>query len=121
METDELETQRVESMKGLPNRKEQFWELSVFLFLIVPSMVLSFLAMEQGRLGFRLTAVATILRDLSLVGLILFFLWHNRESIHSIGWNFTDFWQEFILGVMLFFPFFYVAANLQNALRSAGF
>lgn len=45
----------------------------VFLFLIVPSMLLSFFAVRQGNLGFVLTA------------LIAFFLWHNREPVSRIG------------------------------------
>ena len=83
-------------------------------------MVLSFFAINQGGLSFSLSAVATILRDLSLVSLILFFLWRNREPLRSIGWNFTNFWQEFILGVILFFPFFYASGKLEDALHAAG-
>ena len=52
---------------------EQLVEVSIFLFLIVPSMVLSFFAVKQGTLSFVLVAFATILRDLALVSLILFF------------------------------------------------
>ena len=52
---------------------EPLVEVSVFLFLIVPSMVLSFFAVKQGTLSFVLVAFATILRDLALVSLILFF------------------------------------------------
>jgi hypothetical protein len=62
----------------MPGRKEQCVELLVFLFLIVPSMVLSFFAVKQGSLGFVLVAVATICRDLGLVSLILFFMWRNE-------------------------------------------
>jgi hypothetical protein len=54
-------------------------EVFVFLFLIVPSMVLSFFAVKKGDMSFGLVSVATILRDLSLVSLILFFSW--RQSL----------------------------------------
>lgn len=121
MKTDVWETSRVGSVNPPhPDRKEKLLEISAFLFLIVPSMALSFFAIKQGSLSFSLSAVATILRDLSLVGLILFFLWRNRELVRSIGWNFTNFWKEFFLGVILFFPFFYVSGNLENALHAAG-
>ena len=121
MKTDVLEASRVASVNSpQPGRKEQFLEISAFLFLIVPSMALSFFAIKQGSLSFSLSAVASILRDLSLVGLILFFLWRNREAVRLIGWNFTNFWKEFILGVILFFPFFYVSGKLENALHAAG-
>ena len=103
-----------------PGRKEQILEIGAFLLLIVPSMALSYFAVNQDKLSFGLSAVATILRDLSLVSLILFFLWRNREPLRSIGWNFTNFWKEFILGVILFFPFFYISGNLENALHAAG-
>jgi cytochrome c oxidase subunit IV len=62
----------------------QLVELGVFLFLIVPSMLLSFFAFRQGSVGFTLTAIATILRDLALVCLILYFVWRSRESITAI-------------------------------------
>jgi membrane protease YdiL (CAAX protease family) len=121
MKTDVFETQRVGTVNSSrPSRKEQVFEISVFLFLIVPSMALSFFAINQGSLSFSLSAVASILRDLSLVSLILFFLWRNRESVSSIGWNFTIFWKEFILGMILFFPLFYASEFLENALHAAG-
>jgi membrane protease YdiL (CAAX protease family) len=121
MKTDVFETVRVGRVNSpQSDRKEQVIETGVFLFLIVPSMALSFFAIKQGTLSFSLSAVATILRDLSLVSLILFFLWRNREQVRSIGWNFTNFWKEFILGVILFFPFFYAAGKLENALHAAG-
>ena len=40
------------------NWTEQLVEVSVFLFLIVPSLALSFFAIKQGSLSFTLTAVA---------------------------------------------------------------
>ena len=58
-------------------QKEQFWEVLVFLFLIVPSMALSFFVLRQGTLGFVFTAFVVMLRDLAMVSLILFFLWRN--------------------------------------------
>ena len=121
MKTNVFETVRFGSIHAQEtDHKEQFLEISVFLFLIVPSMALSFFAIKQGSLSFSLSAVATILRDLSLVSLILFFLWRNRELVRSLGWNLMNFWREFVLGVILFFPFFYISARLENALHVAG-
>ena len=65
----------------LLSRKVEIFEVSVFLFLIVPSMLLSFFAVRPGSLSFMLVASGTILRDLALVSLILFFLW--RKIIHA--------------------------------------
>ncbi len=103
-----------------PNRKEQFVEVSVFLFLIVPSMALSFFAVKQGSLSFVLVAFATILRDLALVSLILFFLWRNGEPINWIGWTFKNSWKEIGLGIGLYIPFFIAAGFLERALQVAG-
>jgi membrane protease YdiL (CAAX protease family) len=109
-----------ESSAGL-SRREQFFEVSVFLFLIVPSLALSFFAIKQGTLSFVLTAVATILRDLALVSLILFFIWRNREAITRIGWTLKNGWRDIVLGIVLFIPFFFGASLLENALHQAGF
>jgi membrane protease YdiL (CAAX protease family) len=103
-----------------PNRKEQLVEVSVFLFLIVPSMALSFFAVKQGSLSFVLVAFATILRDLALVSLILFFLWRNAEPINWIGWTFKNSWKEIGLGIGLYIPFFIAAGFLERALQVAG-
>jgi membrane protease YdiL (CAAX protease family)/membrane protein implicated in regulation of membrane protease activity len=100
--------------------RDSLLELLVFLFLILPSMALSFLAAKQGSLGFAIVAVATILRDLALVSLILLFLRKNRESPRRIGWRFDHIWQEIGLGVALFPPFFFVTSLVEGALLASG-
>lgn len=102
-------------------RRERLVELAVFLFLIMPSMALSFFAVKQGSLGFVLVAWATILRDLSLVSLIVFFLWHNGEPVTAIGWSSAGMWNEVVLGVALFLPVFFGAAWLNGVLHALGF
>jgi membrane protease YdiL (CAAX protease family) len=102
-------------------QKEQLWEVLVFLFLIVPSMVLSFFIIRQGSLGFVFTAFSVILRDLALVSLILFFLWRNGEPLERLGWNFKNGWRDVALGIGLFLPMSFAAALLDHALQSAGF
>ncbi len=101
--------------------KEQAAEVSVFLFLIIPSMALSFFAIKQGSLNFVLVAISVILRDLALVSLILFFIWRNNESVTWIGWTFKNAWKEIGLGIGLYIPFFIAAGFFENALRAAGF
>jgi uncharacterized protein len=105
---------------GLTTR-EQALEVSVFLFLIIPSIALSYFAVNQGSISFTLTAVATIMRDLGLVGLILFFLWRNREEVTAVGWTRTNFWADVGLGVIFFPVVFYGAALLERLLLSIGF
>jgi membrane protease YdiL (CAAX protease family) len=102
-------------------RVEQRLELLVFLLLIVPSMAFSFFAIKQGSVSFTLTAVATIFRDIGLVALILFFLWHNAEHVRQIGWHFPHLWRDIVIGALLFVPMFYGADLLEQFLQSIGF
>ena len=83
-------------------------------------MVLSFFAIKQGSLSFVLVAIATILRDLALVSLILFFVWRNGEPVSWIGWTFKNSWKEIGLGIGLYIPFFIAAGFLERALQVAG-
>ena len=105
----------------LLSRKEQLLEVSVFLFLILPSMVLSFLVIKPGgAVSFVIVACATILRDLGLVSLVLFFLWRNRETVSQIGWVSNNNWKEAALGAVLFIPLFFGAALLEELLQASG-
>jgi membrane protease YdiL (CAAX protease family) len=83
-------------------------------------MVLSLFVVQQGGLSFVLTAFATILRDLALVALILFFLWRNGEPIRAIGWAARNVWMEIGVGVILFVVVFIGAGLIESALRAAG-
>lgn len=103
-----------------PSRREQLREVLTFLFLIVPSMGLSFFTIRQGAPSFVLTAVATILRDLALVGLIAFFLWRNGEPFARIGWSFRGRSHDILLGVLGFAAVFAAAPVLEQLFRSAG-
>jgi membrane protease YdiL (CAAX protease family) len=106
-------------------RRERIIELTIFLFLIAPSMAFSFfLSGSTGggpTVGFTLTAVSSILRDLALVGLIMFFLWRNGESLKTIGWNLKGAGTEVAVGLGLFIPFFIAVALIENLLQMAGF
>jgi len=106
--------------EGFMTKKEQLLEVSVFLFLIVPSMVLSFFVVKQGTLSFVLVAFATILRDIALVSLIFFFVWRNGEPLIRLGWTLKKGRKEIALGIGLFIPFFFATALLDKVLVSAG-
>jgi CAAX protease family protein len=104
------------------DRREQLYEVSVFLFLIIPSMTLSFFVVHgQGRVSFVITAILTILRDLALVALLLFFLWRNGESWNRLGWTLKNGWKELFLGAVLFVPTFLIAGIIEAYLHAAGF
>lgn len=103
-----------------PGTGAQAIEAGVFLFLIIPSMILSFFAVRTGSLGFMITALATIARDASLVCLVLFFLWKNGEPVERLGWSFHRMGKESILGFVLYPPFFLATAGVASGLQSIG-
>ncbi|HJT87777.1 MAG TPA: type II CAAX endopeptidase family protein, partial [Bryobacteraceae bacterium] len=103
------------------NRREQLLEVLAFLFLIVPSMVLSFFALKQGTAGFDLVALATMLRDAALVCLIAYFLWRRGEPMTRVGWTGKSASREVAIGVALFIPLLIATSFIEEALRAAGF
>ncbi len=103
------------------SQKSQLWELLVFLFLIVPSMGLSFFLARKGQISFVLVAFATMFRDLALVALVSFFLWRNGERAARIGWRLDRFFQDVLLGAVLFLPVSSGIAMLDTVLRKIGF
>lgn len=104
-----------------PSERVQLAEMLVFLFLIAPSLAFSFLVAGRGSATFTLTALATILRDLALVCLILYFIHRNGEPAARIGWIPRDWSREVAIGLLLFLPMFYSAALIETALRRIGF
>jgi membrane protease YdiL (CAAX protease family) len=116
-----FEQRNIVDESTLFSRKEQSLEVLVFLFLIAPSVAFSFFAIKQGNVGFTITAIATILRDLSLVALVLFFIWRNKESFRSIGWVVRKGWKEVLIGILLFPPLFFATSILERLLVGAGF
>ncbi len=109
------------SRPGLPpDRTQQLIEVLVFLFLIGPSMILSFFLVRSGSLNFKFVAVSTILRDLSLVSLVFYFLWRNGEPFQNLGLSLKNWQKEAFLGLALFGPVFLGAGFLDDLLRRAG-
>jgi membrane protease YdiL (CAAX protease family) len=102
------------------SRKIQLVEVAVFLFLIVPSLVLSLFVSPKATLGFALTAVMVIVRDLALVSLVLFFVWRNGEALVWIGWTFRGFPLEVSLGCLLFVPMAYAIGWVQRFFTHIG-
>lgn len=111
---------RSHSLSAAVNRGMQVRELAVFLLLVVPSMILSFLAVKTGTLGFAITAVATILRDTGLVALVWLFLWKNGEPLGSIGLSSRSRWRDVVLGGALYVVLAPFVGSLENLLHAAG-
>ncbi len=101
-------------------RRAQLIEVGVFLFLVLPSVVVSLFAIRRGSLNFPTIAASIILRDLALVALILYFLWHNREPRALIGWSARNAGREVLAGLLLYLPVAFAAGALAWALREMG-
>jgi len=102
------------------DRKKQLIEVTVFLFLIIPSIAISLFVSRQAGLTFPIVAVSTILRDLSLLSLILYFLWSNDEPILRVGLASYKIQREVFMGIILYIPFFLGIALFQSILFQLG-
>lgn len=102
----------------LPRRRHQL-ELATFLLLVVPGLVLGQVT-AASRQTFVLTGVATILNDLALSALVLFFVWSGGESLASIGWTTRRAGREAVLGVLLYLPMLGLLALLGWLLHGLG-
>jgi len=100
------------------SRREQL-ELGAFLLLIVPPIVLASMA-GVSRHAFAITTVATILHDVALTALILFFVWAAGEPFAAIGWTSRRLGREIALGVVLYLPMLAVLVILGGLLRAVG-
>jgi uncharacterized protein len=99
----------------------QVIEVLVFLFLIIPSMAFSFGARAtMSAIGFPSLAGALIAQDISLLTLVLYFIWRNGEHLRDLGWTWENGWRDVFLGVILFVPFTYVANVIENVLHHDG-
>ncbi len=119
--TDHGDVSEDVSRQASSRRWEQIFEVAVFIFLIAPSMAFSFFVVNQGSVNFSIVSIATILRDLALVALILFFLWRNGEPVQRIGWTARKAPLEVMWGIILYIPLFFAADYLEQFLVSVGF
>lgn len=120
MSTVRAETDKDGQTEKSPSRKVQSIEIGIFLLLIVPSMVSSYLIPGLVVGSFTVTAIASILNDVALLGLVLYFLWRNGEVFSSIGWTLRGIRHETVLGALLFLPMFYTIGVISSLLQVAG-
>lgn len=102
------------------SRKAKVLEVSVFLFLIVPSMVLAFFVGGEDKVGFVLLAVSAIFRDLALVSLILYFAWRDCEPVSRLGLKAKHLDRNILLGFALYIPFLFVIGVVEQLLNALG-
>ncbi len=100
--------------------KEKIIEVLVFLFLIVPSSTFSFFVAQVAIPSFFLTGLMSIFTDLSLLALVLFFIWRNGEGCSEVGLQFRHWPREFLLGVVLFIPFFFGIGVAEQIFKGIG-
>jgi membrane protease YdiL (CAAX protease family) len=115
-----MDLDRPQTSWGPSKRLTHTVELLAFLALLAPSMILSMLVSGGTHASFVLVAVATILRDLGLLALVLFFVWRDSEPLVTIGWTTRRAGREALLGLLLFFPMTTAAAAVELALQALG-
>jgi membrane protease YdiL (CAAX protease family) len=110
-----------ETHVGPSAHKVQGVEVAVFLFLITPSMALSFLTDRHANLRFTEMAISSILNDLALLSLVLYFMWRNEEPMRRVGWNFDHLGKDVAWALILFVPVIFGGNLIQSLLQQAGF
>jgi CAAX protease family protein len=100
------------------SRRERL-ELLVFLLLVLPPIVLGAVA-EVSRQAFAITSLATILHDVALCALILFFLWTAGERFSAIGWTTRRLGREIALGAALYPPVLAAITGVGWLVQAAG-
>jgi membrane protease YdiL (CAAX protease family) len=94
-------------------------ELGVFLLLFLPPIVLGQI-LGGSKQSFVVTTVATVLNDVALVALALFFLWSDGEPLASIGWTRRRAGREIGIGVLLYIPMLLALGVLAWLLHALG-
>ncbi len=105
---------------GPPDWRVQFLELTVFVVLFLPTLVLSYFEQGLDEASFAFAAFATIFHNVALVGLILYFLWRNGEPLTRIGWMPSRWAGEAGLGLILFIPFAAVTGLFEELFLKMG-
>jgi CAAX protease family protein len=103
-----------------PTKKVQAVEVAIFLLLILPSMLLSAAVAEPENLTFLLVAGSTILSDIPLLCLVVYFVWRNKEPFQSVGLTLRSGWKEALVGGVLFVPLTLGMGLVGRLLRAAG-
>ncbi len=103
-----------------PSARIQLVELLVFLFVLLPLMALSAFVGRPDALDFVTVAAATIVHDLALLSLVVYFVWRNGEGVGALGWRWPRIGREAAIGLGLFVPIFIGVALLEQLLRRSG-
>jgi len=119
-ETLDLHQETFDTPPDRPPWTKALVEVLVFLFLIVPSMVLSWFVVSRGTTGFTLVAISTILRDLALLSLIFYFAWRDQEPLGRLGWRYETLDGDIIWGFVLYVPLVVVVSLVERGFGAVG-
>ncbi len=103
-----------------PGRRYQLVELLLFLFFIMPAVMLILAPRSLDDLTFAELATSQILRNLALFAVLIYLLRRAGEPLCGIGLCRAGWPTEMGVGVLLFFPVFIAAGLVETALRGAG-
>jgi uncharacterized protein len=102
-----------------PHRIQGF-ELAVLALFLLPSMAFSYLGRSLDHLSFSMLAVSSIFQNAAFTGLVLYFVWRNREPLREIGLSTEEWQREVLAGVLLYLPFAIGVGFIESILRHAG-
>ncbi len=105
---------------GTLSRTRQLLELALFLGALVPLILLLVATLQpQGR-TFAAVAFGTMLQNVLLLGVVLLFVWRNREPLREFGVHVHHAGRELLLGVGLFVPFVLLIGVVQQIMDLMG-
>lgn len=109
------------SLADASRKRRNLFEFAVVLLQFVPATLLSFFAVEQDEAtSFTLVAAGTILKDVTLVALILFLIWRAREPVRWLGLHARHAGREVAVGLALFLPVSVLASLAASVVSEAG-
>lgn len=94
-------------------------ELAVFLLLVVPAIAIAQVA-SVSQQPFLMTTIATLVHDVALSALVVFFVWSDGEPFSSIGWTRRRVGREAALGASLYLPMLGLVVVLGMLLGELG-
>ncbi len=100
-----------------PTRRPR--ELAVFLVLVIAAIVPGVLANVGGK-PFVLASISTMLHELALVVVVLYFVSTSGQQLSSIGLSLHRAGREIAIGIALYLPMFLALALLAALLGVAG-
>ena len=100
-------------------RRRDVVELVVFLLLLLPGILLAQVHSASDE-TFVLASIGTILHDIALGALVLFFVWSSGRPISSVGWTTRQLGREIGLGVILYPAMLVALAVISLVLHAIG-